>query len=229
MHAVFSKSSPRYQVLGPLFAALSAAAVLTACGSEGAPPSGASCIKGQSIECRCSDGALGAQTCNASGSYDRCSCSGSSGRDNDERVASGESSSAGGLGAATSRGGSTGGPGGEGGRSGNGGSTGSGATDGRARWPLGSLRELAAGAGYTCAVTTAGGATCWGRNSFGELGIGRATDSLPPVPVAGLSTGVSKIAVGDGHACVVLDSGTAKCWGSNGFGKLGDGTQASRS
>lgn len=90
---------------------------------------------------------------------------------------------------ATGRGGSTGGPGGEGGRSGKGGSTGSGTADGRARWPLGSLRELAAGAGYTCAVTNAGGAKCWGTNSMGELGIGRATDSLPPVPVAGLSTG----------------------------------------
>ena len=50
----------------------------------------------------------------------------------------------------------------------------------------GAAMAIAAGAWHSCALTTAGAAWCWGRNSDGELGDGTTTDRLVPVPVGGL-------------------------------------------
>ncbi len=77
---------------------------------------------------------------------------------------------------------------------------------------------------FSCAVTTAGAAMCWGGNAVGTLGDGTTTDSLVPVGVTGLDTGVAAISAGFQFACVVTTTGAAKCWGWNGAGSLGDGT-----
>jgi alpha-tubulin suppressor-like RCC1 family protein len=80
--------------------------------------------------------------------------------------------------------------------------------------------------GFSCAVHS-GAAKCWGNNSVGQLGDGTTTVSVTPVTVSGLSSGVSKIATGETHACAVLIDGTVKCWGNNSNGQLGDGTTTS--
>ncbi len=36
------------------------------------------------------------------------------------------------------------------------------------------------------------------------------------------------VSAGDGHSCVLLSTGTIQCWGYNGSGQLGDGTQTTR-
>ena len=77
---------------------------------------------------------------------------------------------------------------------------------------------------YSCALTNAGGVKCWGLNENGELGNGTNTDSNVPVDVTGLTSGVSAIAVGGAHACALTTAGAVKCWGSNGNGELGNGT-----
>ncbi|MFU8805303.1 MAG: RCC1 repeat-containing protein, partial [Bradymonadaceae bacterium] len=45
--------------------------------------------------------------------------------------------------------------------------------------------------------------------------------------LSGLS-GVVQLAAGNNHTCALLSNGTARCWGSNGFGQLGDGTRLDR-
>lgn len=79
-----------------------------------------------------------------------------------------------------------------------------------------------------CVVTDLGGVKCWGNGGNGELGNGGTSNSLSAVPVTGLSSGVVSVAVAEGHACALLDTGGVKCWGYNGYGQLGDGTTTSR-
>ena len=82
---------------------------------------------------------------------------------------------------------------------------------------------LAAGGYHTCAIVN-GGAQCWGYNVNGELGNGTVVDSHVPVAVTGLGSGVITMAAGLYHTCVVVVGGSARCWGSNSNGQLGDNT-----
>ncbi len=91
------------------------------------------------------------------------------------------------------------------------------------------VASLAAGSGHTCAVTTGGAAKCWGWNSYGQLGDGTTTNRSTPVPVTGLPPEVASLAAGSGHTCAVTTGGTAKCWGYNFNGQLGDRTTTNRS
>ena len=72
-----------------------------------------------------------------------------------------------------------------------------------------------------------GAVNCWGRNSNGQLGNGTTTDSSAPVAVSAF-TDVSATAVsitaGSFHTCAVLNTGAVNCWGTNSFGRLGNGT-----
>ncbi len=83
------------------------------------------------------------------------------------------------------------------------------------------------GAAFSCGLSTAGAAYCWGRNNRGQVGDGGTTDRLAPVAVAGGLT-FTTLGVGSEHACGLTPAGTAYCWGFNSTGQLGDGSTTSR-
>lgn len=87
-----------------------------------------------------------------------------------------------------------------------------------------------AGTVHTCALITDGTIRCWGDNTYGQLGDGSLSASGGPYPVAvsDVSDAVT-IAAGGEHTCAVTQDATAKCWGRNGDGQLGNGSTYSAS
>lgn len=83
---------------------------------------------------------------------------------------------------------------------------------------------VSAGSTHTCAVLRDGAARCWGLGGFdGQLGNGTTNSSSVPVAVSGISSAVA-ISAGRLHSCALLADTSARCWGSNFVGRLGDGT-----
>ena len=90
--------------------------------------------------------------------------------------------------------------------------------------------DVIAGGWHTCAIHQTGEVSCWGSNSFGELGNGQSTgdledhsaDSPVPVKVVGISDAAA-INMGLYHTCAVHQTGEVSCWGSNSYGELGNG------
>jgi alpha-tubulin suppressor-like RCC1 family protein len=88
------------------------------------------------------------------------------------------------------------------------------------------FQQISAGGRHSCAVTVARAAYCWGANELGQLGTGaEGAPALVPVRVAGSLEFVT-ISAGYNHSCAADASGSAYCWGENGFGEIGDGGSA---
>ncbi len=98
-------------------------------------------------------------------------------------------------------------------------------------------KDIFAGAYHTCAVlndtdVSDGDDTdkvkCWGRNNNGQLGIGSLVDQNNPSAVAILDFGtddrVNELALGAFHTCARIWDNTIRCWGSDTYGQLGNGS-----
>ena len=104
-----------------------------------------------------------------------------------------------------------------------------------------SYKSVAVGGLHSCAVTTAGGAQCWGYNAAGQLGDGTTATNGTPSPVSGglafrtdplvifrspdpefpLPPGPF-LASGYDHTCGITTGGPTVCWGLNQHGQIGD-------
>ena len=77
---------------------------------------------------------------------------------------------------------------------------------------------------HSCAIDSLNQLWCWGKNDFGQLGIGTTVDSNYAQQVKINSTtnitNVTDISVGLQHTCAIA-SGTVYCWGSSWFGETG--------
>jgi alpha-tubulin suppressor-like RCC1 family protein len=103
---------------------------------------------------------------------------------------------------------------------------------------LSGVRSVAAGRFHTCFGLSTGAVQCAGRNDDGQAGIGTPTGetcSFVPDTLACVrmprDVSVSRAAelgVGDYHSCALRDDGTVRCWGSNAYGQVGDGTTSNR-
>ena len=99
------------------------------------------------------------------------------------------------------------------------------------RVPLGSkATQLASGCQHTCALTDDGKVMCWGRNQYGQLGVGADVGEIGADFIEGneitavdLGTGMEAIQIVAGleHTCALLSDRSVKCWGRNNKGQLG--------
>jgi alpha-tubulin suppressor-like RCC1 family protein len=82
--------------------------------------------------------------------------------------------------------------------------------------------------GQTCALDDTGNIWCWGDNRDGQVGDDLPGEAPALTPVqAGTDTDWASVAPGDAeHSCALKKDGTLWCWGANGSGEIGDGTQA---
>lgn len=90
--------------------------------------------------------------------------------------------------------------------------------------------RIALGSSHSCAILQDKSVWCWGNNASGQLGDNKASgpNSPSPVQAQGISTAIA-VAAGNFHSCAVLSDGTARCWGNNSNGQLGDGTTVDKS
>lgn len=84
--------------------------------------------------------------------------------------------------------------------------------------------DLSAGESHSCAVTRLHRIRCWGRGVEGQLGDGDRDIDPVAVPLAGPRRWEVRVTAGYTHGCAITAAGTARCWGANGFGELGNGT-----
>ena len=93
---------------------------------------------------------------------------------------------------------------------------------------------ITAGSLHSCALSENGTISCWGDNTYGQLGNGqsgddrddRSADSAVPVEVAGITDATAITAGGNwnhSHSCALHQDGTISCWGDNSYGQLGNG------
>ena len=91
------------------------------------------------------------------------------------------------------------------------------------------VASISAGSLHTCALLISGALKCWGLNNRGQLGNGSTTNAATATDVSGIPSGAISLGVGSSQACAVLTGGTMKCWGSNSYGQLGDGSTTNSS
>jgi len=88
---------------------------------------------------------------------------------------------------------------------------------------------VSAGSSHSCGVRSDFRLYCWGYNGSGQLGNGTTTDSASPAEESTFAQNWSRVAASGSHTCATRNDNTLFCWGYNGNGQLGDGTNTNSS
>lgn len=99
------------------------------------------------------------------------------------------------------------------------------------------IKDIRAGGTHSCVLLSDGTVKCWGKNDFGQLGLGDKNargDELgemgESLPIVNLGAGViaTEVHAGHSHTCALLSSGRVKCWGRSVYGQLGQSDTITR-
>ena len=100
---------------------------------------------------------------------------------------------------------------------------------------LGGIASITAGNNHMCALMVDHTARCWGQNTYGQFGNNTNTDASVPVTVLDPTDtttalgGIASINAGGSHTCALMVDHTARCWGNNTSGQLGNNTNTDAS
>ena len=100
---------------------------------------------------------------------------------------------------------------------------------------LSGIVQVSLGSQHTCALKSDNTVSCWGSGTYGRLGDGTSDDRNYPVGViAGQGSsdflrGIVQVSSGGQNTCALKSDNTVSCWGAGGNGRLGDGTNVSKS
>ena len=93
--------------------------------------------------------------------------------------------------------------------------------------------DIAFGSDHACVLLDGESVKCWGRNRYGQLGLGDTNTRYESqlrhmganLPAVSLGTGAvaTAVAAGSYNTCALLEGGSVKCWGGNSSGQLGLG------
>jgi len=102
--------------------------------------------------------------------------------------------------------------------------------DGKQGGKLGGYRviDVAAGSTHTCAINSIGDLYCWGKGSYGQLGLGTELETSAPRIVSYFKENeetLSKVKTYSDHTCVLNNSKTKLyCFGKNNYGQIDNST-----
>lgn len=88
--------------------------------------------------------------------------------------------------------------------------------------------SIAAGDAHTCAVDEFGLPWCWGSNAHGQLGETSVAETAAPILSGKGAMRFASIVAGSNFTCALTSNGRVSCWGENGSGQLGDGSNFDR-
>ncbi|RDX76602.1 Ultraviolet-B receptor UVR8, partial [Mucuna pruriens] len=90
--------------------------------------------------------------------------------------------------------------------------------------------QISAGYNHSCAITVDGELYMWGKNTSGQLGLGKRAPNIVPLPTKveyldGIN--IKMAALGSEHSVAISDGGEAFSWGMGVSGRLGHGHESS--
>ena len=90
------------------------------------------------------------------------------------------------------------------------------------------MPDVAAGGEHSCGIKATGTLWCWGRNSYGQIGNGTASQVSEPPTQVGAKPDWVKVTGGGASTCAIRTSRALYCWGLNHRGQIGDETRTVR-